>query len=123
MSDFNIPVKAKFNDFAVEWIKQNFIPTTKKWKNLYNSYGLKHKFENATGIYITNGEFKYAMSVAGIEPEKKEYPNWEYRLDRHSPGFDWVSHGVKHDKENYTNYKVEGWKPIDVEKVSETTSD
>lgn len=85
MSDFNKPKKSQFNDLAVKWILENLTPI-KSDSNLETSYTLKHKFEYATGIYMTNGEFKYAMREAGFEPTYKTEPNWEYRISRKSPG-------------------------------------
>lgn len=120
MNDVNIPKKSKLNAYAVEWIKNNLFPI-KGNSNIENSYGLKHKFQHATGIYMFNGEFKHAMSEAGFEPINENDKNWRYRISRKSPGLDWVGNGRKVDRHKQRYYTVEGWKPIDVEETGQRT--
>ena len=43
------------------------------------SYALKHLFENATGVYVTNGVFKGAMLAAGFEPKDSSEQNWRFK--------------------------------------------
>lgn len=44
------------------------------------SYGLKHRFEESTGgCYVTNGQFKAAMLLAGYEPIDPTELNWRFR--------------------------------------------
>jgi len=43
-----------------------------------SSYGLKHQYEQDTGYYITNGQFKGAMIQYGHEPVDPRYLNCRY---------------------------------------------
>jgi hypothetical protein len=65
---------------VLRWIHRTFEPATSTKSCLRNSYGLKHWFgnevhselvgwRNPEGFYITNGQFKGAMIVAGYEPD------------------------------------------------------
>lgn len=116
MNNLDIPKKSKLNSIAVEWIKENLFPI-KSRSNIESSYGLKHRFEFATGLYMNNAEFKYAMREAGFEPLDENEKNWCYKISRRSPGLLWVSLGCKRPN-NYQRdlreYKVKDWKPIKV---------
>lgn len=79
-----------------EWIRKNIRPQ-KEVNTNHTSYGLKHKLENDTGLYITNNEFKNAMLLAGYEPVDETELNWRYRacylpdiIYNPSPFFVWV---------------------------------
>lgn len=60
------------------WIKDNIMPS----EVLYHgtSYGLKHRLEHDTKIYMTNNEFKDAMWLAGYFPVDADELNWEYYI-------------------------------------------
>ena len=45
-----------------------------------SSYTMKHDFERATGIYVSNGAFKGAMLAAGYEPVDWDELNWTFRV-------------------------------------------
>ena len=46
----------------------------------WTSYGLKHRFEESEGgFYITNGQYKAAMLMAGYEPVDRTELNWRFR--------------------------------------------
>ncbi len=45
-----------------------------------SSYGMKHDFERATGIYVNNDVFKGAMLAAGYEPVNRDDLNWTFRV-------------------------------------------
>lgn len=68
------------------WIRQSLVPRKTVLKDT-TSYGLKHKFENETGIYLTNNEFKDAMMECGYEPYDPNELNWYYCLSKKSPIF------------------------------------
>lgn len=72
---------------AIMWIKENIQPR-KTPNERHTSYGIKHLFEHVVGgFYMTNGEFKGAMSAAGFEPVLKGDLNWSYRVSNKSPAF------------------------------------
>lgn len=63
------------------WIREKLFPASSPGR--YSSYGLKHTFQNSDGgSYVTNGQFKGAMLVAGYEPLNRYDLNWMfgYRL-------------------------------------------
>ena len=45
-----------------------------------SSYALKHQYEQDTGYYITNGQFKGAMIQYGHEPVDPRYLNCRYLI-------------------------------------------
>lgn len=55
------------------WIGDNLTPI-KVTNRHHSSYGLKHLFESATGLYVTNGLFIAAMLACGYRMEK--YPGY-----------------------------------------------
>ncbi len=62
-----------------EWIKSKFEPSKRiYWQR--SSYGLKHNFERDTDIYVTNGEFKGAMLMAGFAPVNEKEINWYFKI-------------------------------------------
>lgn len=49
------------------------------------SYGLKHGFEGSQGgFYITNGQFKGAMLIAGFTPSNTSKLNWHFNISKRS---------------------------------------
>ena len=57
----------EFVNVATAYIKKNY--NTQKHLNhkRFTSYGLKHVYERATGNYIPNGDFIYAMHLSGFD--------------------------------------------------------
>lgn len=65
------------------WINTHIKPyEIKKFNPYQSSYGLKHLFEYDGGFYLTNGQFKKAMLLAGFEPENYNAKNWVFKLSR-----------------------------------------
>lgn len=68
------------------WITETFIPSSRassSYLPFLTSYGWKHAFEQSVdGFYVTNGEFKGAMIVAGYEPTKDSVKeiNWRFKV-------------------------------------------
>ena len=63
------------------WIWHNLKPTrTAIYRS--SSYGLKHHFEDDTGLYIGNGAFKGAMLEAGYVPVDPRERNWRFRCTK-----------------------------------------
>lgn len=77
----------------VEYCTQSFIHRVSPNHN-WTSYGLKHLFENETlsSFYVSNGQFKGAMLIAGFLPVTAETLNWFYCISQKSPAL------VKHNK-------------------------
>lgn len=63
----------------IELIKRYCLPSGKVYP--FSSYGLKHLFENLAGCYISNAEFKKAMSKAGLEPCREIGENAFYYIE------------------------------------------
>jgi hypothetical protein len=61
----------------LEWIRLAIKPA--KTIAPSTSYSIKHDFETA-GFYITNGQLKGAMLVAGYAPVDPDELNWEFRI-------------------------------------------
>ena len=70
----------------VEYCTQSFIHRVSPNRS-WSSYGLKHLFENETpsSFYVSNGQFKGAMLIAGFLPVATETLNWVYRISQKSP--------------------------------------
>ena len=62
--------KADLNDWIMTRLRSS--------KARVNSYGLKHRFKAESGIYVTNGQFKGAMLLAGYDPIEWLEVNWEF---------------------------------------------
>ena len=63
-----------------------FIPT-KRMNHNHTSYGLKHVFAKfPDGFYVTNGQFKGAMMLAGYLPHDKTDRNWNFSIAEKCPG-------------------------------------
>lgn len=65
----------------LNWIRQNIKPR-KTICNQRNSYGLKHNYEADTGNYVTNGQFKGAMIMAGYAPHDATALNPSYAISK-----------------------------------------
>lgn len=69
-----------------DWIRENIHP--RRTPLLYvTSYGLKHRLQSDTGIYLTNNEFKHAMILCGFDPVDPNELNWHYRISKRSKVF------------------------------------
>ncbi len=75
---------AKLKETLIDWIDRNITPRKTANYN-HTSYGLKHIFESATGLYCTNGEFKGAMRECGYEAVNEKELNWCYYISEKSP--------------------------------------
>ena len=66
------------------WIKGNIL---KRKTPLFgsSSYGLKHVMTRATGIYVTNNQFKEAMLLCGFKPVDDRLVNWNFCISKKSP--------------------------------------
>ena len=60
----------------LNWIHTDMDPKLLRYST---SYSLKHMFEQATGVYVTNGVFKGAMLVSGFEPKNPREDNWRFK--------------------------------------------
>ena len=69
---------------VVNWCKDNFI-NGKTTLDHYTSYYLKHVLEQDIHIYLTNGQFKAAMILAGFETTNVENLNWLFKILESSP--------------------------------------
>lgn len=69
---------------VVHWCKKYFIVTNTFYLQS-TSYGLKHVFEKDTDIYLTNGQFKGAMLLAGFKPKDRTELNWNFNISSRSP--------------------------------------
>ncbi len=58
------------------WIRHAMKPAVTFGRD--SSYGLKHLFEDATGLYFSNGSFKGAMLAAGHNPKDRLQRNWTF---------------------------------------------
>ena len=59
-----------------EWIARELRPSPTLGPKC--SYGLKHVYQRLTGCYLTNGEFKGAMLVAGYWPIDRTELSWQF---------------------------------------------
>ncbi|WP_440448068.1 hypothetical protein [Ruminococcus sp.] len=74
------------------WIDWCCIPIKTRHSNC-TSYGLKHRFEHMTGIYLTNNQFKQAMLLCGFYPDNDiSELNWNYSLSKKSLCFSDYKH-------------------------------
>ena len=83
---------AEDQEAVLNWIKENIRPRKRKLEGR-SSYGIKHILEHDTGIYTTNNQFKHAMLLCGYGPVDAHKLNWNYRISRGSPAFDYKSRG------------------------------
>lgn len=52
----------------------------KTFNRMQTSYGLKHRFERDTGIYVSNGAFKGAMLLVGFTAKDIADLNWYFNV-------------------------------------------
>jgi uncharacterized protein (DUF2126 family) len=62
----------------LEWIRLAIKPA--KTPVVETSYGIKHDFEHATDLYVSNGQFKGAMLATGYAPVNPGEQNWRFRI-------------------------------------------
>ena len=68
---------------AQEWIADNFIPRTKVYMRL-SSYGLKHCIQYDIDVYLTSGQFEYAMIDFGFIPTNLDWPFFFFNVSEKS---------------------------------------
>ncbi|MEX2936354.1 hypothetical protein [Staphylococcus saprophyticus] len=79
-----------FNDMTMEqletvlmWCKQ--LEPMKSVNENCSSYNLKHMFERESyGFYISNGNMKEVMALAGFKPKSADDLNWFYTISERS---------------------------------------
>lgn len=64
------------------WIDKHIRPYRTKSYSTISSYQLKHLFEQNGGFYITNGQMKGAMLVAGFKPKDTMMINWTFQISK-----------------------------------------
>jgi len=64
-------------EIAEKFVSELFEPAYRYSRN--TSYGIKHIFERATGIYMTNDEMKYIMLELGYKPNDRTELNPRYK--------------------------------------------
>jgi ATP-dependent DNA helicase RecG len=69
---------------VVFWCKKYFIES-KSFNLNRDSHDLKHVFEKDTETYLTNGQFKGAMLIAGFKPKNIDELNWNFNISSKSP--------------------------------------
>lgn len=68
----------------VSWILTSLAPTN-GINHRHNSYEIKHSFSNSSlGFYVSNGQFKGAMLVAGFKTDKVKQRNWCFNVSEKS---------------------------------------
>lgn len=91
MVDNNLGFNAiDFNDMTMleletllMWCKQ--LEPIKSVNENYSSYNLKHMFEREPyGFYISNGNMKEVMALAGFKPKNADDLNWFYPISERS---------------------------------------
>lgn len=72
----------------LRWISENLTIRKTTNKDVGTSYGIKHIFERSEdGFYISNGQFKGAMIMAGFQPHDASEINPYYNISSLSPCF------------------------------------
>ena len=71
---------------VLNWIRENIF-LRKTTLNGCSSYSLKHIMTKATGIYVTNNQFKDAMLRCEFTPTNSKELNWHYGISKKSPCF------------------------------------
>lgn len=80
--DFNDMTMAEL-ETVLMWCKQ-LEPIMSVNEN-YSSYNLKHMFEREPyGFYISNGNMKEVMALAGFKPKSADELNWFYPISERS---------------------------------------
>lgn len=67
----------------IEWCKKHFIQTNTN-NSKHSSYKLKHIYEKAEKTYVTNGQFKAAMLLAGFSYKDNAEKNWHFNISEKS---------------------------------------
>lgn len=68
----------------LSWILDSLVPA-RSVNYRHNSYETKHDFSDSSlGFYVTNGQFKGAMFVAGFKTDKLEQQNWCFNVSEKS---------------------------------------
>ncbi len=62
---------------AINWCKSKFVPNTIALENT-DSFHLKQKLESETNIFLSNGQFKAVMLLAGFDADDVEKINWNF---------------------------------------------
>lgn len=81
-ADFNnleIDIKSQI----ITWCKTHFIKT-ETFNLKHTSYGLKHILQRQDGTYLTNGQFKAAMLLAGFSCKDNSALNWCFDISENS---------------------------------------
>ncbi len=122
--DFNALNDAQ-QQAVLAWIEKTFESASSIRSCPGSSYGLKHWFgnegtckqswwHNPDGFYITNGQFKGAMLVAGYKPNHEDVCNPRYKVK--------LKQCVKHELRKYNKHGTPYTKSTDhgrvVEKVA-----
>lgn len=80
-SDF-LKLSDKEQETLINYCLVAFVPSDYTLKGS-SSYGMKHIFEDSpTGFYVSNGQFKGAMLIAGYIPANPHELNWNYKIDK-----------------------------------------
>lgn len=66
-------------NMALLWVKWNLMPR-KTFNSDYTSYGLKHRLEGDTRIYMTNNQFKDLMLQCGYRVKNPRELNWVFNV-------------------------------------------
>lgn len=68
----------------ISWIFNTLVPS-KSINNNVDSYWIKHKFSDSLlGFYISNGQFKGAMILAGYRSIDMGQQNWHFNIKQAS---------------------------------------
>lgn len=70
----------------LDWIYENLC-VARTWNMTRSSYALKHLYEEQTGRYLTNAQFKDAMILSEYQPKDRHELNHHYRIHPSSPEF------------------------------------
>jgi len=89
LNDINRPadfmnLDEETKSISISWCRKYFMPSETAFKGM-SSYGLKHVFEKDTDIYLSNGQFKGAMLLAGFTPKNITDLNWQFYISKNSP--------------------------------------
>lgn len=80
--DFNDMTMVELETLLM-WCKQ--LEPIKSVNENYSSYNLKHMFEREPyGFYISNGNMKEVMALAGFKPKNADDLNWFYPISERS---------------------------------------
>ena len=69
---------------AINWCKENFISSNATLKD-YTSYDYKQLMEDEINLFLSNGQFKGVMLLAGFQTENIEELNWVFNVSENSP--------------------------------------